>query len=318
MYGGYAWLTNAVPPREPVLRLLMLVGMAGFLVVALAIPDAFGDSGVAFGIGYLVVTFVHTGMFLRSTEGSAVRAMFRLGPFNTITALLLLVAGYTHGSVQWSLWTAGFVLHWASPAITAVGGFRIRAAHFVERHGLIVLIALGESVIAVGIGVHGHRVTAGLAIAAVLGLALAASLWWLYFDGEDERAERGLNEASDTRNPWLALFAFGYSFLPVLAGIIVLAAGMRRSIEHYNQHATAATAWFLAAGVATYAIGLVLLRFTLSCGPLGPRLFIAAAALGTVVVGLNVSSETQVAALTVIVVAAIAMERRTTRREFVP
>jgi low temperature requirement protein LtrA len=92
MYGGYAWLTNSVPPREPATRLLMLVGMGGFLVVALAIPRAFGDSGVVFGIGYLVVTLVHTGLFLRSSEGSAVKAMARLGPFNAVTAALVLAA----------------------------------------------------------------------------------------------------------------------------------------------------------------------------------------------------------------------------------
>ncbi|HSS09972.1 MAG TPA: low temperature requirement protein A, partial [Acidimicrobiales bacterium] len=250
MYGGYAWLTNAVPPREIVLRLLMLVGMAGFLLVALAIPETFGSSGVAFGIGYLVVTFVHTGLFLRSSEESAVRAMFRLGPYNTITAALLLAAGFVHGGARWGLWTAAFVLHWTSPAITAVGGFRIRASHFVERHGLIVLIALGESVVAVGIGVQGRHLTAGLAVTALLGLMVAAGLWWLYFDGEDTRAERSLDEAPATRNPWLALFAFGYAFLPLLGGIIVFAAGVKRAVVSYGSPAPIATAWFLAAGVA--------------------------------------------------------------------
>jgi low temperature requirement protein LtrA len=182
----------------------MLVGMAAYLVVALAIPHAFGDSGVTFGIGYLVVTLVHTGLFLRSSHESAVRAMFRLGPYNTITAGLLLAAGYTSGGTRWAIWTAAFVLHWASPLATAVGGFRIRAAHFVERHGLIVLIALGESVVAVGIGVRAHDLSAGRIVTAVLGLALASALWWLYFDGEDVRAERALDEAPDARNPWLA------------------------------------------------------------------------------------------------------------------
>src|SRR5689334_3948516 len=88
MYGGYAWLTNAVPPRGVVARLLMLVGMAGFLIVALAIPHAFDSSGTAFGIGYLIVTVVHTGLFLSSSQDSVVRAMFRLGPYNAITAAL--------------------------------------------------------------------------------------------------------------------------------------------------------------------------------------------------------------------------------------
>ena len=308
MYGGYAWLTNAVPPRETVLRLLMLLGMAGFLIVALAIPESFGDSGIAFGIGYLVVTFVHTGLFLRSSEESAVRAMFRLGPFNTITAALLLIAGFTSGGVQWALWAAAFVLHWASPAVTAVGGFRIRAKHFVERHGLILLIALGESVIAVGIGVQGHDLSTGLAVTAVLGLALAAALWWLYFDGEDDRAERALDAAPDTRNPWLALFAFGYAFLPVLGGIIVFAAGMKEAVVRYDEPASAATAWFLAAGVATYVLGLVALRAVLRTGPLTRRLCIAAAAVPTVVIGLWISPELQLAALTLVVVAGILVE----------
>jgi low temperature requirement protein LtrA len=308
MYGGYAWLTNAVPPRTPVMRLFVLVGMGGFLVVALAIPHAFGRSGVAFGVGYLVVTAVHTGMFLRSSEGSAVRAMFRLGPYNTITAALILTAGYTHGATQWVLWTAAFVLHWTSPAVTAVGGFRIRAQHFVERHGLIVLIALGESVVAIGVGVEAREMTAGVVVTSILSLALASALWWLYFDGEDERAERALDEASSARNPWLALFAFGYAFLAVLGGIIVVAAGVKQAVLRYDQPATAATAWFLAAGVAVYVAALVLLRAILGTGPLTPRLVIAGAALLTVLAGLTVSPEAQLGALTLVVGAGIVWE----------
>ncbi len=130
-----------------------------------------------------------------------------------------------------------------------------------------MLIALGESVVAVGIGVQGHDLTTGLAVTAVLGLALAAALWWLYFDGEDERAERALDLAPDSRNPWLALFAFGYAFLPVLGGIIVFAAGMKEAVVRYDEPASAATAWFLAAGVATYILGLVAFRAVLRTGP---------------------------------------------------
>jgi low temperature requirement protein LtrA len=314
MYGGYAWLTNAVPPEGPALRLLMLVGMAGFLVVALAVPHAFGDSGVAFGVGYLVVTAVHTGMFLRSSEGSAVKAMFRLGPYNTITAALILAAGFTDGGVRWALWTAAFVLHWTSPAITAVGGFRLRAQHFVERHGLIVLIALGESVVAVGVGVHGRELTGGVITTAVLSLGLAAALWWLYFDGDDERAERALDDASEARNPWLGLFAFGYAFLAVLGGIIAVAAGVKQAVVRYDHPATAATAWFLAAGVAVYVGALALVRFILRTGPLTPRLVMSAAALLTFAVGFEISPEAQLAALTILLGAGIAFEAWASRR----
>ena len=230
MYGRYAWLTNAVPPREPALRLLILVGMAGFLIVALAIPHAFGDSGVVFGLGYLVVTVVHTGMFLQTSEESALRALGRLGPFNAISALLLLLAGFTDGAVRWTLWSASFVLHWITPYFIPVSGFSIRAAHFVERHGLIILIALGESVVALGMGLAGRDLRPGFILTSVLGLSVAAALWWLYFDGEDERAERAIRGADRARSPWLALYAFGYAFFVILGGIIVLAAGVKLAI----------------------------------------------------------------------------------------
>jgi hypothetical protein len=110
MYGGYAWLTNAVPPRDPVMRLLLLVGMGGYLIVALAIPTVFGSGGVAFGVGYLLVTLVHTGLFLRASQESVVRAVTRLGPFNIITAALLLVAGFTNGPTRLVLFAADFTL----------------------------------------------------------------------------------------------------------------------------------------------------------------------------------------------------------------
>ncbi len=300
MYGGYAWLTNAVPPREPAFRLLILIGMAGFLTVALAIPRAFGDSGVAFGLGYLVVTLVHTGMFLRTSEESALRALGRLGPFNAISAILLLLAGFTDGAGRWTLWSGSFVLHWITPYFIPVSGFSIRAAHFVERHGLIILIALGESVVALGMGLAGRDLRPGFILTSVLGLSVAAALWWLYFDGEDERAERVLSGADRARSPWLALYAFGYAFLVILGGIIVLAAGVKLAIVRSAQPAPAPATWFLAGGVATYVVGLAWFRRLLGTGPLGVRLIVALLALLTGFVGLAVSPEAQLAVLVAI------------------
>jgi low temperature requirement protein LtrA len=314
MYGGYAWLTNAVPPLELELRLSMLVGMAGFLVVALAIPTAFAGGGVAFGLGYLLVTLVHTGMFLLSSQESAVLAMRRLGPWNASTAVLVLLAGFADGPARWALWAAAFALHWVTPYFTAVAGFPVHAAHFVERHGLIVLIALGESIVAVGIGVQGRGLPPGRVATAVLGLALAAALWWLYFDGEDRRAERALATAAPARVAWLALYGFGYAFLVVLGGIIVFAAGVKDAVVRYGQPAAAGTAWLLAGGVAGYVVGLVVFRRLLGTGPAGARLAIAAAGLATAPVGLTVSPEAQLGVLAAVVAAGIAAEAAAARR----
>ena len=310
MYGGYAWLTNAVPPRELGVRLLLLVGMGGFLVVALAIPTAFGAGGLAFGLGYLVVTLVHTGVFLRTSQQSVLKAMTGLGPFNLVTAGLLVVAGLTNGNARWLLFGAGFVLHWLTPLFTRTGGFRIRSGHFVERHGLILLIAIGESVVAVGIGLGTIALPAGRIATALLGLALAAGLWWLYFNGEEERAEQALDGAAFERRAWMSLNAFGYVFLLVLGGIVLVAAGMKLAVVSYNEPSTLATAVLLAAGVAAYAIGLVLFRLVLDSGRLVFRLLIAILALPTIWLGVGIAPAAQVSALVLIIIAGIAADSR--------
>jgi len=308
MYGGYAWLTNAVPPRELGVRLLLLIGMGGFLVVAIAIPTAFAAGGLAFGLGYLVVTLVHTGVFLRTSQQSVLKAMIGLGPFNLVTAGLLVAAGVATGPARWLLFGAGFVLHWLTPVFTRTGGFRIRSAHFVERHGLILLIAIGESVVAVGIGLGTIALPAGRIATALLGLALAAGLWWLYFNGEEQRAEQAMDRAPYERRAWLALNGFGYVFLPVLGGIVLVAAGMKLAVVRYDEPAALATAVFLAGGVAAYAIGLALFRWVLGSGPLLLRALIGILAVPTVWLGVAINPVVQISALVVILIAGIAAD----------
>ena len=310
MYGGYAWLTNAVPPREVAVRLLLLVGMGGFLLIALAIPTAFGSGGIAFGIGYLVVTLVHTGLFLQSSRQSIVAAVSRLGPFNLITAALLLVAGFTPSGIRVVLFAVGFVLHWITPFLIPQSGFRIRASHFVERHGLILLIALGESVVAVGIGLGKIDLPIGRIVAALLGLALTAALWWLYFSGDEERAEAALDATRPERKPWLALNAFGYAFVPILGGIVLVAAGLKLAVVRYNEPSTISAAVFLAAGAATYLAGLALFRWLIHARSVVVTLFMGFLAIMTTFVGLWTTPVGQLIALLVILIAGILVDSR--------
>jgi len=155
MYGGYAWMTNAVATDRVARRLLLLGGMAGFLVLALAIPRAFTEGDVAFGVAYLVIVSIHTGLYSRTGVPNTVRALVRLAPFNLASALLVLAAVMVEGTAAYLLWGAAFVLEWFTPRLAGVGGFRIAPAHFVERHGLVVIVALGESIVAIGIGAAG-------------------------------------------------------------------------------------------------------------------------------------------------------------------
>ncbi|HEY0493333.1 MAG TPA: low temperature requirement protein A, partial [Candidatus Dormibacteraeota bacterium] len=294
-------------------RLLLLVGMGGFMLIALSIPTAFSGGGVIFGIGYMVVTLVHTGLFLRSSQQSVFKAVGRLGPFNAVSAALLLFAGFTPTGLRIALFTAGFILHWITPYLSGTAGFRIRSGHFVERHGLILLIALGESVVAVGIGLTPIGLPTGRILTALLGLALTAGLWWLYFSGEDERAQSAMEAAPEARRPGLALNAFGYVFLMTLGAIVLVAAGLKLAVVHYDEPASNAAALFLAVGVGLYALSLAWFRRVLRSGPLTVRLALAGAALPTAAVGIKLTSLAQLITLVLTVTLAAAAESRAAR-----
>jgi low temperature requirement protein LtrA len=317
MYGGYVWLTNSVPPRRTSQQLLVLCGMAGFLVVAVAIPDAFSSTGVAFGLGYLVVTLVHSGLFLESENAPTVQVMLRLGPANLVTAAIVVAGGFAHGDARWVLWASAAVLHWLTPYVFSPSPVGLRAAHFVERHGLILLIALGESAVAVAIGLRGLDLTGGRLASALLGLAISAALWWLYFDRDDSDAERALTTAPESERAWMALYAFGYDFLVVIGGIVVLAAGIRLAAHDPTDGASTATAWLLAAGTGAYCLGLALLRAILRSGNPAPHVALSLAVLFSVPVGLQLSALAQLAAVAAILVGGIVLAnlregRRTT------
>jgi low temperature requirement protein LtrA len=191
----------------------------------------------------------------------------------------------------------------------------LRPAHFVERHGLILLIALGESAVAVAVGLRGLDLTAGRLASAILGLAISAALWWLYFDRDDRAAERALAAAPASKRAWMALYAFGYGFLVVLGSIVVLAGGIRLAAHTPTAVAGMATAWFLAAGASAYCMGLALLRAILSSGNPVPRLALGTVVLASVVFGLEVSALAQLAAVAGIFIGGIVVttvaERRT-------
>ena len=163
MYGGYAWLTNARTPSRAPERLLLLLGMAGFLVIGLSIPHAFGangshgSDGVALGLGYLVVVGVHSALYLRINKN-----IWRLVPFNLASPVLLIIAGLTPAPAAYALWVASLAIQVLGPVFVRLESrFEIQPAHFVERHGALMIVAFGESVADVGIGAEGRPVERG-------------------------------------------------------------------------------------------------------------------------------------------------------------
>jgi low temperature requirement protein LtrA len=310
MYGAYAWLTNAVATERATRRLILLGGMAGFLVLALAIPDAFSGGGVPFGLAYLIIVAIHVGLYARASSVRTVRAILRIAPFNLVSALLVLAGGFVGGTGQYVLWGCAFLLEWVTPRLAGVGGFDIGVSHFVERHGLVVIVALGESVVAIGIGAGGLPVDAPLAGAAVLGLLLSACLWWIYFGGDEVRAERAMAAAPPERRPRLAIDAFGYCHIPILLGVIAVAAGMKPTIAHAFDPLTTGQAAALAGGVALFLLGDVLFRRTLAIGRGPLRTVAALLAPVTIPLGVAVSALAQLAVLVLLLAGLFAAERR--------
>jgi low temperature requirement protein LtrA len=312
MYDGYAWLTNAIATDRVRYRLLLIGGMGGFLVIALAIPHAYDGDGLPFGLGYCAVTLLHAGMYVRGASVAEVAAILRIVPFNLVAAGLVLVGGAVGGDLQWVLWAVAGLI-WVTPWFTSVEGFVISVAHFVERHGLVVIVALGESIVVIGVGAAGLELDAGLVLAALLSLALSASLWWLYFSDEGA-VERALHESPPERRPQLALIGFGYWHYGLLLGVVAVAAGLKKAIADPYDPLDAWIASELAVGAAVFVACAVGFRRTLGLERGRIRLAAAGAALATIPLGTELAATAQLAVLAAIVVLALAVEASTTPR----
>jgi len=309
MYGGYAWLTNVVAPDRVAYQLLLLGGMAAFLVISLAVPHAFASGGLAFGLAYVAVVLIHAGLFSRSQAGASAAAMLRLAPLNLVAAAAIVAAGIAGGTARWVLWGLAVAVILLPSLRRPDPRFQIAPSHFVERHGLVVIVALGESVVAVGIGARAHDLTLGLVAVAVLGLGLSACLWWTYFgQAEDERALEALAAAPRAERAWLALRGFYHWHLLILLGVIALASALEQAIGHPLESLSAARSLALGAGVACFLVGDVLFRRTLGIGDSRWRLTAAALALATVPLGPEISAVAELAALFAVVVGCLVLE----------
>jgi low temperature requirement protein LtrA len=310
MYGGYAWLTNAVPPRKASTRGLLVLAMVAYLVLAISVPSAFEADRWVFAVAYLVIVLVHSGVFLTTADPGSRRGILQILPSNLAVSLLLFVAAAVpDGPWRWACWTVVAVALWISPLIRIPSEISVRPSHFVERHGLVLIIAFGESVVAVGIGAAGLEVTTGLIVAAALTMVTLAGLWWCYFAGDNEqRAETALTAADGRGRFLMSLLGYGHCYLLLLGGIIVLAAGVKTAVAHPWDTLPLPAALAVGGGMALYLIGDVLLRLVLHLGSNWTRGIAAVLAAASTVVGATESAVAQLAVLAAVVVLLVAAE----------
>jgi low temperature requirement protein LtrA len=260
---GYAWLTSVVDPEEGGVRLALIAAMAAMLVVALAIPEAFEEHGLLFAGGLAVVRAAHIVLFLiASRDDPGLRSsVVGLAVSTALGVGLIAAASFTDGALQGGLWVLALALDMGGPALFGVAGWRLEPEHFAERHGLIVIIALGESIVAIGVGAE-HGLDVGVVVGAVLGVALSAALWWLYFDVVALVAARRLQHAAPGRERnQIARDSFSFLHLPMVAGIVLVALGFKKTLEHVDDALTIEVAVAMLGGFALYLLAHVAFRW---------------------------------------------------------
>jgi low temperature requirement protein LtrA len=265
-WASYAWLTNTVDPEVGAVWGAMLAAMGAMFVAALAVPDAFGRHGVVFGIAFLIVAVMQPTLYALASRGDPglLTAIARYVPSAVSGATLILVAGFAHGGLKPILWLAAIVIGLFGPLLGGMSGWHIRPAHFVERHGLIVIIAIGESLIAIGFGERRSGLSTGVIVAAVLGFVVAASFWLAYFDFFPARSERLLADRTGPERTALARDIYSYLHLPMVAGIVLFAFAMKTTLAHVGDELDTIPALALSGGPALYLFAYVALRVRVS------------------------------------------------------
>jgi low temperature requirement protein LtrA len=309
---GYAWLTSVVDPEEGSVRLVIFAAMAAMLVAALCVPGAFGSEALLFACAYAVLRGAHIALCtIASRDDPALRrSVAGLAYSTAIGAGLLFVAAFTGGALQLGLWGLALVLDMGGPYLFGADGWKLVPGHFAERHGLIVLIALGESIVALGVGAK-VVLSAGIVAAAVLGVVVAAALWWVYFDVTAIVVERRLSDTREgcERNE-IARDSYSYLHLPMVAGIALLAVGLKLTLEDVEKPLKLVPATALLGGAALYLLAHVAFRLR-NMHTLSRRRLVCAAALLALVpltVALGIPSLATLSVLAVTLTALILYE----------
>jgi low temperature requirement protein LtrA len=261
-WAGYAWLTSVLDPEEGAVRLVIFTAMAAFLVAALAVPEAFDSLALLFAGAYAVVRVAHIALFmLASRDDPQLRqSVIGLAAGTAVGVGLLATASLFNGALQGALWGIALLLDTAEPYFFGAEGWKLVPGHFAERHGLIVIIALWESIVAIGVGAD-TTVDAGVVAAAVLGIAVTGALWWLYFDVVALVAKRRLEQAAEGRERnEMARDSYSYLHFPMVAGIVLLALGLKKTLGDVGEPLDTVPAVAMLGGPALYLLAHIAMR----------------------------------------------------------
>ena len=291
-WAAYAWLTNTVDPGESLVWGTMLFASGAMFVGALALPEAFGSHGVVFGVAFLIVALMQLALYALAARGDPdlLQAILRITPSSIAGATLIAVAGFVHGGLKPVLWLIALALGFFAPLVARPSGWRLHPAHFIERHGSIVIIAIGESLVAVGLGVRHGGLGAEEIGAAVLGFVVAAAFWLAYFDFFTIRAQQLLDDRSGVQQIALARDTYTYLHLPMVVGIVLFAFAVKTTLGDVHAELSIVPAVALCGGPALYLLAFVGIRFRIGRTVRGGRLVAAVVCAALVAVALAVQA----------------------------
>jgi low temperature requirement protein LtrA len=308
-WGAYAWLTNSLHSEDGIARIGLLSAMAAMLICALAVPGAFGEDSVVFGLAYFAVRAIHIAVYAYGAPELDNRdAILKLAPGLLGAPALIAIGSFLDGGAQAGLWIVAVLLDYGTPYLQDVSGFRVSAAHFHERFGLIVIIALGEAVVTAGSSLTFTSLTAGVAVTAVAGLVIAGCQWWAYFDVVALVAGRHFAELRGAERNRLARDSYGVLHGLLIAGIMLVALGLKKALAHTDEPLDTVPAVALCGGAALYLAGHVAFRLR-NLGTLNPRrVFCALVLLALIPFATSVDAVVAVIAVAIVLVVLIAYE----------
>ena len=307
---GYSWLGNTAGTDDGVIRVVLLAAMAGMLVVSLAVPHAFGYAGLLFGVASLVVRILHIGAYTAISRGDPRlrHAVARLASTILPAAVLLVIGGALSGTGRTVFWLLALVVDYGGLAMRGVEGWQVVAGHFAERYADVIIIALGESIVSLGVGAAHLHIGTQLVLAALLGMAIAGALWWSYFDVVALVGESRLRAATGQVKARIARDSYSYLHLPMVGGIVFFAVGVKLTLSSGGSHLADVAAASLCGGAAVYFVAMSAFKRRNVGSWNRPRLVAAAVLLALAPVSTDVSALVALALVAVVTCALIVYE----------
>jgi low temperature requirement protein LtrA len=305
MYDGYIWLMNqiAADVDHTIVRVLMIAAMAAFLVLAAALPHAFDSTRLVFGIAYLAAVVIHASLFATLGSRNNLRAILRAAPANALAALILIVAAFVDEPIADWLPVLAVLVIVASVVFRRMEGFDLGASHLIERHGLLMIIVFGESIVGVGLGMSEHELDLGTVLSGILAVGIVGGMWWSYFSYvEADDTERRIGRRPTGDRSSLVIRAYFIDHLLMMFGLVLFAAGIRPAFEGVLAAASPASAFLMSGGLGLYLFAQAAYRVELGVGVLLPRIAGGIVATAAGILGTTVNPLVELAGLLLVIV----------------